>query len=79
MSHEYRFGDVFGLEYRPLSGDEITRIGALKEMGMEMLELMQATGDSREMEAARTRLEEAVIWSVKHVALHGLRRNDAGI
>ena len=64
--------DIFGIECRHFSGAEIDRIHAFKELAAEMLMLINATGTSRELEAAQTRLEEAVIWSVKHVARHGL-------
>lgn len=63
--------DVLGIAYRPMSGPELDRIHAFKEMGMEMIDLMRATGRSRELDLAQTRLEEAVFWAVKHVALNG--------
>jgi hypothetical protein len=62
MTLAHTRNDVLGLEYRNLTGEEISRIGALKELGQELILLMAATGQSREMDVALTRLEEAVIW-----------------
>ena len=64
--------DIFGIECRHFTGAEINRIHEMKEAAAELLALIRASGRSRELEAAQTRLEEAVIWSVKHVARHGL-------
>ena len=74
MSSQPPCADVLGISYRTMSGSEVDRIHSFKEMGMEMLELMRGTGRSRELELAQTRLEEAVFWAVKHVALHGAGR-----
>lgn len=71
MSSLQPTADVLGISYRPMSGPEVDRIHAFKEMGMEMLDLMRQTGSSRELDLAQTRLEEAVSWAVKHIALHG--------
>ena len=71
MSSLQPAADVLGISYRPMSGPEVNRIHAFKEMGTEMLDLMRETGSSRELELAQTRLEEAVFWAVKHVALNG--------
>ena len=71
MSSPQPAADVLGISYRPMSSPEVNRIHAFKEMGMEMLDLMRETGSSRELELAQTRLEEAVFWAVKHVALNG--------
>lgn len=75
MSNPQASADILGVEYRQMSGAELNRIHALKEMGMEMLDLMREAGSSRELDLAQTRLEEAVFWSVKHVALNGASRD----
>lgn len=71
MAHTHTSADVLGIAYRSMSSAEINRIHSFKEMGMEMLELMRESGDSRELCLAQNRLEEAVFWAVKHVALNG--------
>ncbi len=71
MSKPQSSADVLGITYRQLSDTELNRIYAFKEMGTEMLGLMRESGSSRELELAQTRLEEAVFWAVKHVALNG--------
>lgn len=63
--------DILGLGYRTMSGPELDRIQMLKEMGAEMLDVIRSSGSSRELELAQTRLEEAIFWAVKHVALNG--------
>ena len=38
-----------------------------KDKGIEFLELVNGIGKSREMSLAVTKIEEAVVWAVKHV------------
>jgi hypothetical protein len=53
--------------YRVLSDAEKANMVAIKDKGLEFIELCNATGKSREMSLAITKAEEAVMWAVKHV------------
>ena len=39
----------------------------IKDMGLEFHEFVAGIGQSRELSLARTKIEEAVMWAVKHV------------
>lgn len=55
--------------YRVLSEDEKAFVERLKDHGEQFLALLveiEADG-SRELSLARTKIEEAVMWAVKHV------------
>lgn len=53
--------------YRVLSDGEKAQMVALKDKGAEFLNLIDSIGGSRELLLARTKVEEAVMWAVKHV------------
>jgi DNA-directed RNA polymerase subunit RPC12/RpoP len=53
--------------YRVLSDAEKASMVALKDKGLEFIELCNAAGKSREMSLAITKAEEAVMWAVKHI------------
>ena len=54
-------------KYRTLTDDEKASMQTIKDMGSEFLEFCERTGDSRELSIAKTKIEEAVMWAVKHV------------
>ncbi|MEQ8318762.1 MAG: hypothetical protein RH946_00745 [Rhodospirillales bacterium] len=54
-------------QYRELSADEKIIIERMKDVGAEFIELCDGTGNSRELSLAKTKIEEAVMWAVKHV------------
>lgn len=54
-------------QYRVLGDDEKRQMSALKDLGESFLTLCDEIGTSREMSIAKTKIEEAVMWSVKHV------------
>ena len=54
-------------KYRVLSDDEKAQMVELKDMGAAFLAKCDEIGSSREMSLAKTKMEEAVMWSVKHV------------
>lgn len=39
----------------------------IEMMGREFIEYMDELGQSRELSLAKTKMEEAVMWAVKHV------------
>lgn len=59
--------NVMRHEYRVLTDEEKATMKALKDKGLELLELIEAAGQSRELSIAKTKTEEAVMWAVKHV------------
>lgn len=53
--------------YRVLSDDEKANMQAIKDRGLEFHDFLQSLGASRELSIAKTKLEEVVMWAVKHV------------
>lgn len=53
--------------YRVLSDDEKAAMQKLKDMGLELHEYVAGLGQSRELAVAKTKIEEAVMWAVKHI------------
>ncbi len=62
--------------YRVLSDEEKAMMSRLKDVGGEFLALLHQAGGtnpegdrlaSRELSLAQTKIEEAVMWAVKHV------------
>lgn len=54
-------------QYRVLSDEEKQRMQSIKDLGLAFFELCDATGASRELSLAKTKIEEAVMWAVKHI------------
>jgi hypothetical protein len=59
--------NVMRHEYRVLTDVEKAQMAAIKDKGLEFLVLVEALGGSRELSLARTKVEEAVMWAVKHI------------
>lgn len=53
--------------YRPLSDEEKAQMLAIKDKGLELWQLFDSVGASRELSLAKTAVEEAVMWGTKHV------------
>mgnify|MGYP001235069858 CR=1 FL=1 len=66
-SDQRTVNNVLRHEYKVLSAEEKAQMKALKDKGLEFLELIESIGGSRELSLAKTKVEEAVMWSVKHV------------
>lgn len=54
-------------KYRVLSEAEKAEMAAIKDMGLAFIEKCDGIGSSRELSLAKTKMEEAVMWAVKHV------------
>lgn len=54
-------------QYRVLSDAEKAQMQAIKDKGSEFYTLVSCMGKSRELSLALTKIEEAVMWAVKHV------------
>ena len=53
--------------YRVLSDEEKMAMREIKDMGLAFHERLSAIGNSRELSLAKTKIEEAVMWAVKHI------------
>jgi hypothetical protein len=54
-------------QYRVLSDAEKANMAAIKDKGLELHSLLSGIGKSREISLALTKVEEAVMWGVKHI------------
>jgi hypothetical protein len=52
---------------RALSEEERQQVVCVRNGGLDFKELIDSLGSSRETSIAKTRVEEAVMWAVKHV------------
>lgn len=59
--------NVMRHEYRVLSDVEKKQLQAVKDKGAELFTLIDLIGSSRETLIAKTKVEEAVMWAVKHI------------
>lgn len=59
--------NVMRHEYRPLSEPEKALMTLIKDKGLEFFNLLENMGQSREISLAKTKVEEAVMWGVKHI------------
>jgi hypothetical protein len=66
-SDERTVNNTMRHKYRVLSDAEKANMARIKDMGMEFHELVAGLGNSRELSIAKTKIEEAVMWAVKHV------------
>mgnify|MGYP000300698865 CR=1 FL=1 len=54
-------------QYRVLSEGEKAQMAAIKDAGLALHDLCEGVGASRELSLAKTKVEEAVMWAVKHI------------
>jgi hypothetical protein len=66
-SDERTVNNVMRHEYRVLSEQEKAQMRAIKDKGLELHDLIESIGASRELSIAKTKTEEAVMWAVKHL------------
>ena len=59
--------NVMRHEYRVLSDEEKVQMQVTKDFGLTFLKHVETLGTSRELSLAKTKIEEAVFWAVKHV------------
>ena len=53
--------------YRVLSDADKANMLAIKDMGLTFHDLVDGMGQGRELSLAKTKIEEAVMWAVKHI------------
>lgn len=66
-SNERTVNNVMRHEYRVLSDAEKVQMQAIKDTGLVFHTLIESLGASRELSLAKTKIEEAVMWAVKHL------------
>jgi ABC-type transport system involved in cytochrome c biogenesis ATPase subunit len=66
-SDDRTVNNVMRHAYRVLSDDEKALMQAIKDEGLKFHELVESAGQSREVSLAKTKIEEAVMWAVKHI------------
>lgn len=64
--------DAMRKSYRELTEEEKAQVTAVKDKGAEFIAIIDdiknsGNGPSRELSLAVTKIEEAVMWAVKHV------------
>lgn len=59
--------NVMRHNYRVLSDAEKVAMTMFKDLGVEFVKACDSIGSSRELSLAKTKMEEAVMWAVKHV------------
>jgi hypothetical protein len=66
-SDERTVNNVMRHAYRVLSDEEKAAMQKIKDMGLAFHDEIAALGSSREIALAKTKVEEAVMWAVKHL------------
>jgi hypothetical protein len=66
-SDERTVNNVMRHEYRVLSDEEKALMKDIKDKGLDFVKLCDVVGGSRELSLAKTKMEEAVMWAVKHI------------
>ena len=59
--------NVMRHEYRTLSDKEKEQMQQIKDEGLLLWNMLDDIGQSRELSLAKTKVEEAVMWAVKHI------------
>lgn len=66
-SDQRTVNNVMRHQYRVLTDAEKAQMQAIKDKGLELHDLIESIGQSRELSVAKTKTEEAVMWAVKHL------------
>jgi len=66
-SDERVVNNVMRHEYRVLTDDEKEQMLRVKDYGKMFWIEVSAIGNSRELSLAKTKIEEALFWAVKHI------------
>ena len=59
--------NVMHHEYRVLNDGEKADMLRVKDKGLDFHDTLGSLGSSRELSLAKTKIEEAVMWAVKHI------------
>lgn len=66
-SDQRTVNNVMRHEYRVLSDVEKEQMKSIKDHGLLFHQFLDSMGSSRELSLAKTKVEEAVMWAVKHI------------
>jgi len=66
-SDERTVNNTMRHQYRVLSDAEKANMATIKDQGLAFYDFLTGLGQSRELSLAKTKIEEAVMWAVKHV------------
>jgi len=66
-SDERTVNNVMRHGYRVLTDAEKAQMQKIKDDGLAIWEMVDGIGSSRELSIAKTKIEEAVMWAVKHI------------
>lgn len=66
-SDERTVNNVMRHEYRVLSDAEKADMQKIKDDALALHDFIDSMGQSREISLAKTKIEEAVMWAVKHI------------
>ncbi len=66
-SDERTVNNTMRHQYRVLNDAEKANMAAIKDAGLAFHSLVDGIGNSREISLAKTKIEEAVTWAVKHI------------
>lgn len=66
-SDERTVNNTMRHQYRVLTDAEKANMQKVKDMGLQFHEMVSGLGNSRETSIAKTKIEEAVMWAVKHI------------
>lgn len=64
---EAKLPDPMRIKYRPLSPEDKALMDILKVEFHDLWMRIDELGQSRELSIAKTKLEEACMWAVKHI------------
>lgn len=67
MSNDRTANNAVRHKYRVLSDEEKKQMVEIKDAGAALISMCDEIGSSRELSIAKTKIEEAVMWAVKHV------------
>jgi len=66
-SDQRTVNNVMRHEYRVLGDEEKAQMKDLKDKGLDFVKSCDVISASRELSLAKTKMEEAVMWAVKHI------------
>lgn len=66
-SDDRTVNNVMRHAYRVLTAEEKVLMQKLKDDGLAFWNVIDGIGESSELSVAKTKIEEAVMWAVKHV------------
>jgi hypothetical protein len=66
-SDQRTVNNVMRHAYRVLTDDEKAAMQKIKDDGLAFWNLVNSLGNSRELSVAKTKIEESVMWAVKHI------------